>query len=73
MIGLDLAKNSFQVHGVDAAGGVVLRKRLSRGQVERFCATLAPAVVGMGACGGAHYWARVLQELGHEVRLMPPA
>ena len=47
MIGLDLAKNSFQVHGVDAAGGVVLRKRLSRGQVERFCATLAPAVVGM--------------------------
>jgi transposase len=52
---------------------VVLRKRLSRGQVERFFAALAPAVVGMEACGGAHYWARVLQELGHEVRLMPPA
>ena len=73
MIGLDLAKNVFQVHGVDAAGSVVLRKRLRRGQVERFFATLAPAVVGMEACGGAHYWARVLQELGHEVRLMAPA
>jgi transposase len=73
MIGLDLAKNVFQVHGVDAAGSVVLRKRLRRGQVERFFAALAPAVVGMEACGGAHYWARVLQDLGHEVRLMPPA
>jgi transposase len=54
MIGLDLAKNVFQVHGVDASGSVVLRKRLSRGQVERFFATLAPAVVGIAACGGAH-------------------
>jgi transposase len=70
MIGLDLAKNVFQVHGVDAEGGVVLRKRLRRGQVERFFAGLAPAVVGMEACGGAHHWARLLRELGHEVRLM---
>ena len=73
MIGLDLAKNVFQVHGVDASGSVVLRRRLSRGQVERWFAGLAPAVIGMEACGGAHYWARRLQELGHEVRLMPPA
>jgi transposase len=73
MIGLDLAKNVFQVHGVDASGSVVLRKRLSRGQVERFFAALAPAVVGMEACGGAHHWARRLQGLGHEVRLLPPA
>jgi transposase len=68
MIGLDLAKNIFQVHGVDASGSVVLRKRLRRGQVERFFAALAPAVVGMEACGGAQYWARLLRELGHQVR-----
>lgn len=73
MIGLDLAKNIFQVHGVDETGEVVLRKRLSRGRVERFFAALPPAVVGMEACGGAHHWARVLQGLGHEVRLLPPA
>ena len=73
MIGLDLAKNIFQLHGVDASGNVVLRKRLRRGQVERFFAALAPAVVGMEACGGAHHWARRLQALGHAVRLLPPA
>jgi transposase len=71
MIGLDLAKNVFQVHGVDACGQVVLRRQLRRGQVERFFAALAPCVVGMEACGGAHYWARVVRRLGHEVRLMP--
>jgi transposase len=70
MIGLDLAKNVFQVHGVDACGQVVLRRQLRRGQVERFFAELPPCVVGMEACGGAHYWARVVQQLGHEVRLM---
>jgi len=73
MIGLDLAKNVFQVHGVDADGAVVLRKRLGRGGVARFFAGLPPVVVGLEACGGAHYWARVLQGLGHEVRLLPPA
>ena len=73
MIGLDLAKSLFQVHGVDASGKVVLRKRLSRGQMERFFAKLEPLVVGMEACGGSHHWARVLRGLGHEVRLMPPA
>jgi len=71
MIGLDLAKNVFQVHGVDAAGQVVLRRQLRRAQVERFFATLAPCRIGMEACGGAHHWGRVLLRLGHEVRLMP--
>lgn len=71
MIGLDLAKSVFQVHGVDPAGQVVLRRRLKRSQVEAFFARQDPAVVGMEACGGAHHWARVLQGLGHEVRLMP--
>jgi transposase len=73
MIGLDLAKSVFQVHGVDGAGRVVVRKRLKRGQVEKFFAKLAPAMVGMEACGGAHHWGRVLQAMGHEVRLMPAA
>ena len=73
MIGLDLAKSVFQVHGVDSSGQVVVRKRLSRKQVERFFAAQAPLVVGMEACGGSHHWARVLEGLGHEVRLMPPA
>lgn len=71
MIGLDLAKNVFQVHGVDAAGQVTMRRKLRRSQVERFFAELAPCVVGLEACGGAHHWARVLGRLGHEVRLMP--
>lgn len=73
MIGLDLAKSVFQVHGVDGAGQVVIRRQLKRAQVEKFFAKLEPAVVGMEACGGAHHWARVLQGLGHEVRLMPAA
>lgn len=71
MIGLDIAKNVLQVHGVDAAGQVVLRRQLRRGQVEGFFAKLGPCVVGLEACGGAHHWARVLQRLGHAVRLMP--
>jgi transposase len=73
MIGLDLAKSVFQVHGVDAAGQVVIRRRLRRGQVLEVFAKLAPCVVGMEACSGAHYWARELRALGHEVRLMPPS
>src|SRR3972149_5994440 len=73
MIGVDLAKNVFQVHGVDEAGQVVVRRQLRRGQVEAFFAKLAPAAVGMEACGGGRHWARLLQGLGHEVRLMPAA
>ena len=73
MMGLDLAKSVFQAHGVDAAGRVVIPRQLRRGQGEGFFAQLAPAVIGREACGGAHHWARRLQELGHAVRLMPAA
>jgi transposase len=73
MIGLDIAKNVFQIHGVDASGAVVLRRQLRRGQVEKFFAQLAPAKVGIEACGSAHHWTRVISTYGHEVRLMPPA
>jgi len=72
-VGLDLAKRVFQVHGVDAAGGVVLRKALRRAQVLPFFAKLPPCLVGIEACGTSHHWARELIRLGHEVRLMPPA
>src|SRR5437879_2674147 len=73
MIGLDLAKNVFQVHGVDASGDVVLRRQLRRGAVEKFFAQLPPCTVGVEACGSAHHWARVIGRYGHQVRLMPPA
>jgi transposase len=72
-IGLDLAKNVFQVHGVDADGGVVIRKKLRRSEVLRFFEALPRCLVGIEACATAHHWARILCELGHEVRLMPPA
>jgi transposase len=71
-IGLDLAKNVFQVHGIDETGHVLVRKRLRRGQVLGFFAGLSRCLIGMEACGTAHYWARELKALGHEVRLMPP-
>jgi transposase len=70
-IGLDLAKNVFQAHGVSAEGKVVLKKQLRRGQVLSTFAKLPPCLVGMEACAGAHYWARELRKLGHDVRLMP--
>jgi transposase len=72
-IGLDLAKRVFQVHGVDAGGGVVVRKALRRAQVLPFFAKLPSCLVGMEACGTSHHWARELIRLGHQVRLMPPA
>jgi transposase len=72
-IGLDLAKNVFQLHGIDASGKVVLRRQLRRGQVEKFFAALEPCLVGVEACGSAHHWARVIGRYGHQVRLMPPA
>jgi transposase len=70
-IGLDIAKNVFQVHGIDTAEKVVVRKQLRRGQVMKFFAALPPCLVGMEACATAHYWARELTKLGHRVRLMP--
>ena len=70
-IGLDIAKNVFQVHGIDAAEKVVVRKQLRRSQVLAFFKALPPCLVGMEACATAHYWARELTKLGHQVRLMP--
>src|SRR6266704_4031607 len=70
-IGLDLAKHVFQVHGVDASGATVLRKQLRRSQVVAFFAGLPRCLVGLEACATAHDWARELQAVGHEVRLMP--
>jgi len=72
MIGLDIAKNVFQIHGVNASGAPVLRRQLRRGQVEKFFAKLAPTLVGLEACGSAHHWARVIGRYGHQVRLMHP-
>lgn len=71
-IGLDTSKHVFQVHGVDKSEGAALRRQLSRGQVEKFFAGLAPTVIGLEACGASHHWARTLGDLGHEVRLLPP-
>jgi transposase len=70
-IGLDIAKNVFQVHGIDAAEKVVVRKQLRRGQMLAFFKALPPCLVGMEACATSHYWARELTKLGHQVRLMP--
>ncbi len=72
-VGLDLAKNVFQVHGIDAKGKVVVRRRLRRAQVRDFFAGLKPCLIGLEACGTAHFWARELRALGHEVRIMPPS
>ena len=71
-VGLDIAKNLFQVHGADAQGRVLLKRKLARGKVLEFFATLPACLVGLEACGAAHPWARELTKLGHEVRLMPP-
>ena len=71
MIGLDIAKNVFQVHGIDAAEKVVVRKQLRRSQVPEFFKALPPCLTGMEACATAHYWARELTKLGHKARLMP--
>src|SRR5919199_3619739 len=70
-VGIDLAKSVFQVHGVAASGAVVIQRRLRRAQVTTFFAKLPPCLVGMEACATAHYWARELRALGHDVRLMP--
>ena len=65
-IGMDTSKHIFQLHGVDGAERPVLRKRLGRKQMVAFFAKLPPTVIGIEACGAAHYWARVLAELGHQ-------
>jgi len=72
-IGLDLAKSIFQIHGVDADGVVVIRKRISRAKLLEYFAALPACLVGIEACPTAHYWSRRLQTLGHTVKLMPPS
>jgi transposase len=72
-VGLDLAKNVFQVHGADVLGRGVLRKKLRRDHVLPFFSQLPRCVVAMEACSGAHFWGREIGKLGHEVRLIPPA
>jgi transposase len=71
MIGLDLAKSVFRVHGVDAPGKPIIRRQLRRRRVLAFFKKLPPCLVGMEACATSHYWARAIAALGHEVRTMP--
>ena len=70
--GIDIAKNVFQIHGVDEDGKVTVRRRLSRSQIKRFFINHRPAKMAMEACSGSHYWARLLSDYGHEVRLIAP-
>ncbi len=72
-IGLDIAKQVFQVHGADAVGAELFSKRITRSKLLSFFAAQPPCLVAMEACGGAHHWARELARLGHTVRLIPPA
>src|SRR5437016_6363962 len=72
-IGLDIAKSVFQVHGVDAEGKVIIRRKLKRRYVAAFFQKLPPCLVGVEACASSHHWSRELKALGHTVRLMPPA
>jgi transposase len=72
-VGLDIAKSVFQVNCVDAAGQVVVRRRLKRRHVLAFFQKLPPCLIGIEACASSHHWSRELQTLGHTVRLMPPA
>jgi transposase len=72
-IGLDIAKNVFQVHGANAAGLPVLRRKLRRADVLEFFQNLPRCLVGIEACGTAHHWAREITALGHEVKLLPPS
>ncbi|WP_136057713.1 IS110 family transposase, partial [Candidatus Halocynthiibacter alkanivorans] len=71
-VGLDLAKNIFQVHGITEAGDVAVNRSLRRAQVLAFFERMDPCLVGIEACGTSHHWARELTKLGHEVRLIPP-
>ena len=71
-IGIDLAKEVFQIHAVDARGNVVLKKKLKRKEMVTFFANLTPCLIGMEACSSSHYWARKLQAMGHQIKLMAP-
>src|SRR5579862_8744097 len=71
-LGIDLAKNVFQLHGTDAKGKCVLQKRLSRDKLLEYLATLSPCLIGIEASTGAHYWAREFEKQGHTVKIMAP-
>lgn len=71
-MGLDLAKNVFQVHGIDSLGNILVRRSLRRGEVLRFFETLPPCLVGMDACGTSHDWTQAIAAFGHTVKMMPP-
>jgi transposase len=73
IVGLDIAKTVFQVHGIDGTGRVQVQRKLRRSEMIKFFTKLSPCLVGIEACASAHYWARTLAKLGHEVRLVPPA
>jgi transposase len=70
-VGLDLAKDVFQVHGISENGRVIFNKAIKRAKLLAFFETLPPCVIGMEACGSSHHWGRTLRKLGHDVRLMP--
>ena len=72
IIGIDLAKNTFQLHGLDKEGGTVFRRKMNRSRLLEFVSTFEPCLIAMEACGGAHHWAREFQSLGHQVRLIHP-
>jgi transposase len=72
-IGMDPSKHIFQLHGVNAAEEPVLRKKLRRQDMVTFFTKLPPTVIGIEACGGSHHWARLLQSLGHQVKMLPPS
>ena len=72
IIGIDLAKRSFQLHGAGADGSVIFRKKLSRARMLDFLAQVPPSLVAMESCASAHYWGREIAKLSHEVRLIPP-
>ena len=71
-VGIDLAKNVFQIHGINESGHAVIKKQLKRNHMAEFFINLPPSLIGMEACGSAHHWARKLQSMGHTVRLMAP-
>lgn len=73
VVGIDIAKNVFQLHWIDQSTGEVIRKQLTRSKMLQFFANREKCLIGMEACGGAHYWARELIKLGHEIKLMPGA
>ena len=72
ILGIDLAKNVFQLHGTDTKGKCVLRKRFSREKLIFFVSNLTPCLIGIEACTGAHYWARLFEQMGHTVKMMAP-